>query len=97
MDVSLVVCSLCHPVCGFILYTVYCVYGSLSTHHGVVLPQLVALQMVALEHHDRPVESGHIQTQIIRPDLLIGRVGENLTATRRESTFEHKSFPPSSS
>ena len=34
--------------------------------------------MVTLEHHDRPVEFGHVQTQVICPDLLIGRVREDL-------------------
>lgn len=34
--------------------------------------------MVTLEHHDWPVEFGHVQTQVVRPDLFISRVGENL-------------------
>lgn len=34
--------------------------------------------MVTLEHHDWAVQFGHVQTQVVRSDLFISRVGENL-------------------
>lgn len=60
---------------------------SSSTHHGVVLPELVAFEVMALEHHDRSVKLGHVQTQVVRPDLLIGCVGENLQIAQGDYTF----------
>lgn len=53
------------------------------THHWVILPELVAFQVMALEHHDRAVEFRHIQAKIISSDLFIGRVGENLSRRKR--------------
>lgn len=55
--------------------------------------------MVTLEHHDWPVQFGHVQTQVVRPDLFISRVGENLprfqglktSAEERVSVFLHSS------
>lgn len=42
---------------------------------------------MALEHHDGSVEPGHVQAQVVRPDLLVGRVGENLTVVAQENTL----------
>lgn len=42
--------------------------------------------MVTLEHHDRPVQFGHVQTQVVRPDLFISRVGENLRMFQESET-----------
>lgn len=63
------------------------IFISSTTHHGVVLPELVAFEMMALEHHDGSVQLGNVQTQVVRPDLLIGRVGENLQMAQTDSTF----------
>lgn len=63
------------------------------THHRVILPQLVSLQVMALEHHDGPVEPGHVQAQVVRSDLLVGRVGENLTAGAQETRWDTNLLP----
>lgn len=54
------------------------------THHRVVIPELVAFEVMALQHHDGSVQLGHVETQVIRPDLLIGRVREHLDVTQTE-------------
>lgn len=38
---------------------------------------------MALEHHNRTIEFGHIQTEVISSDLFIGCVRENLSARKR--------------
>ncbi len=38
---------------------------------------------MALEHHNRTVEFGHIQTEVISSDLLIGCIRENLSVRKR--------------
>lgn len=49
-----------------------------GSYLGVVLKHLIALHVVTLEHDDRPVEAGHVQAEVVRPDLFVRRVGENL-------------------
>lgn len=44
------------------------------TYHGVVLPKLVAFQVVAFEHGDWAIEFGDVQTKVVRPDFLVGSV-----------------------
>lgn len=48
----------------FFLYTAARVAISVDiirpTHHRIVLPELVAFKVMALEHHDRSVQLGHI-------------------------------------
>lgn len=63
---------------------------SSSTHHSVVLPELVAFQVMALEHHDGSVQLGHVQAQVVCSDLFVGRVGENLQM--RAHTHTHVFF-----
>lgn len=49
-----------------------------GSYLGVVLKHLVALHVVTLEHDHGPVEAGHVQAEVVRPDFLVRRVGEDL-------------------
>lgn len=64
-------------------------FSSECTHQRVVLPQLIAFQMMTLEHHDGAIQLGHVQTQIICADFFIGSIGENLEEEkqRRYTTY----------
>lgn len=58
---------------------------------GIILPKLVAFQVVAFEHCDWAIEFGDIQAQVIRPNFFVGSVRENLitshTMTVQDSNF----------
>ena len=56
-------------------------------HLGVVLKHLVALHVMALQHHDGAVETGHVQAEVIRTDLLVGRVREHLRRTHGRTVW----------
>ena len=45
---------------------------------SIVLEHLIALHVVTLEHDDGSVETGDIETEVIRPNFFIRRVREHL-------------------
>lgn len=45
---------------------------------GIVLEHLIALHVVTLEHDDGSVETGDVQTEVIRSDFFIRCVGKHL-------------------
>lgn len=44
----------------------------------VILPQLISFHMMAFHHHHRPAILGHVQADIIAPELLVSSIGPNL-------------------
>lgn len=49
-----------------------------GSYLGVVLKHLIALHVVTLEHDDRPVEAGHVQAEVVRPDFFVRCVRKDL-------------------
>lgn len=57
--------------------------AQIYTYHRVIFPELVAFQVMALEHHNRTIKFGHIQTEVISSYLFIGCVRKNLSRWKR--------------
>lgn len=51
---------------------------SRKTHLDVILPVLIALLMMTLDHHDRPFTVRDVKTKIVDSDLIIHREREHL-------------------
>ncbi len=58
-----------------LLWIIWLLYES---YLSIVLKHLIALHVVTLEHDDRSVEAGDIQTEVICPNFFIRRVWEYL-------------------
>lgn len=59
----------------------YGLFGSFVKHRSylsIVLEHLIALHVVTLEHDDRSVEAGDVQTEVICPNFFIRCVWEHL-------------------
>lgn len=64
--------------------------AQIYTYHRVIFPELVAFQVMALEHHNRTIKFGHIQTEVISSDLFIGCVRKNLSRWKRSQYISVK-------
>lgn len=57
-------------------------YGEYESYLGIVLEHLIALHVVTLEHDDRSVEAGDVQTEVVCPNFFICCVREHLGKKR---------------
>ena len=51
---------------------------SRKTHFDVILPVLIALLMMTLDHHDRPFTVRDVKTKIVNSDFIIHCEREHL-------------------
>ena len=64
---------------------------SRGSYVGVVFPVLVALEVVTLDHCDGTLRLGHVETEVVYPDLVVHREGENLRNKRNIHVRPHVS------